>query len=99
MKLRKEADEVTEQDMPEIGAVDESNWTRVTNRKNRFNKTKFINYGCAHGEQCGCDQEIQWIEREAEKEIFSVGRDKGWEKIRVQIDSGAVDTVGPKEIG
>ena len=98
MKLGKEADEVTEE-VPEIGAVDDSNWMTVMSRKNRFNKTKFINYGCPHGEQCGCDREIQWIEREAEKEIFNVGRDKGWEKIRVQIDSGAVDTVGPKEIG
>ncbi len=23
---------------------------------------------------------------------------KGWEKVRVQVDSGAIDTVGPKEV-
>jgi hypothetical protein len=31
-------------------------------------------------------------------EVCSVCKVKGWEKIRVQIDSGAVDTVGPKEV-
>ena len=42
-----------------------------------------------------------------EAEIFSVDRPgearavsevKGWEKVRVQVDSGALGTVGPKEI-
>ena len=35
----------------------------------------------------------------ASKEIQAVEEVQGWEKIRVQVDSGAIDTVGPKEVG
>ena len=31
-------------------------------------------------------------------EVNKVRETPGWERIRVQIDSGAIDTVGPKEI-
>ena len=31
-------------------------------------------------------------------EVCSVSEVKGWERIRVQVDSGAIDTVGPKEV-
>ena len=32
-------------------------------------------------------------------EVNEVRAWPGWERVRVQIDSGAIDTVGPKEIG
>ncbi len=31
-------------------------------------------------------------------EVDEVGEPTGWEKIRIQIDSGAIHTVGPKEM-
>ena len=83
MKLGKEADEVTEETQ-DVAAIFESEWTPVTSRRNRFNR----NLG-----------EIGWIGHEQSDEIMNVESTKGKEKIRVQIDSGAVDTVGPKEIG
>lgn len=54
---------------------DSENWCTVTRRKNRFNRGK----------------EINWIGVEDPKEIFNIENKQGWEKIKVQIDSGAVD--------
>lgn len=57
MKLGKEADEIAAEEEQEIGAVQDTGWTTVTNRKNRFSKFR---------------AEIGWIERETQKEIFSI---------------------------
>ena len=45
---------------------------------------------------------MKWIgsvDREKGKQINAVNNNGTWEVIEVQIDSGAVDTVGPREIG
>ncbi len=31
-------------------------------------------------------------------EVSEIRATPGWERVRVQVDSGAIDTVGPKEI-
>ena len=43
--------------------------------------------------------DINSISRESKSEILAIENNNGFEHIRVQIDSGAVDTVGPKEVG
>ena len=46
-------------------------------------------------------KEIGSVERVIKKtkgDVNEVRATPGWERVRVQIDSGAVDTVGPKEI-
>jgi hypothetical protein len=54
-----------------------------------------------HGISHGSHRSIGSIERAvlgSKGEVNEVRATPGWEKIRVQIDSGAIDTVGPKEI-
>ena len=46
-----------------------------------------------------CGMEINSISHECKSEISAVEKSNGKERIRVQIDSGAVDTVGPREVG
>ena len=46
-------------------------------------------------------KEISSVERVIQKakgEVNEVRATPGWERVRVQIDSGAIDTVGPKEM-
>ncbi len=46
-------------------------------------------------------KEISSVERVTQNikgEVEEVRRTPGWERVRIQIDSGAIDTVGPKEI-
>ena len=42
---------------------------------------------------------IRSIDKEKGRQIDAVSNKGKWEVIKVQIDSGAVDTVGPKEVG
>ncbi len=58
---------------------------------------------CSHqgcGEKIGSSQkEIGSAEkaaRDKKREVNEVRATPGWERIRIQVDSGAVDTVGPK---
>ncbi len=41
---------------------------------------------------------IYSIGRAGTGEVSAVSEILGWEKVRVQIDSGAIDTVGPREV-
>ena len=66
-----------------------------------------------HTDDCGCEGEdcldrvVEYIESESIHiackfiiEVESSDKEhKGWERIRIHIDSGAVDTVGPKSAG
>lgn len=42
---------------------------------------------------------MDWIGLEGSDELFSIEQRGGWDKIKMQIESGAVDTVGPPEVG
>ena len=46
--------------------------------------------------KAGCGRELFCIDRKINNEVCEVNI-PGWEKVRVQVDSGAVDTVVPKE--
>ena len=41
---------------------------------------------------------INSVDKKDEKNILAVSKYPGWERIRVQVDSGAIDTVAPKEV-
>ena len=41
---------------------------------------------------------VERVTHEAKGEVNEVRATPGWERVRVQIDSGAIDTVGPKEM-
>ncbi len=46
-------------------------------------------------------KEIGSVERVIQKtkgEVNEARATPGWERVRIQIDSGAIDTVGPKDI-
>ena len=74
---------------------------------------KFV--GQCHDNHCRCEDDdciekaINYIESDIKYYVNSVEDEKsineiiqehlGWEKIRVHIDSGAIDTVGPKSVG
>ena len=59
---------------------------------------------CSH--KCGREdrssaKEIGSIERNFQKakgEVNEVRATPGWKRVRIQVDSGAIDTVGPKDI-
>ena len=75
-----------------------------------FQKTKFCGSKCAEKvcshQSCGRGarssvKEIGSMNRIAQNtkgEVNEVRATPGWERVRIQIDSGAIDTVGPKEI-
>ena len=87
-----------------------SGWTEVnTKRKlcDNFKKNESAKDGCSH-HKCG-ERASDRILRNRPPGIYSIGRAgagevsavseiKGWEKVRVQIDSGAIDTVGPRGV-
>ncbi len=89
---------------PEIIAVDtEKPGDSITKE---LAKKRFCGYGCPKKR---CDhrscrsrvKEIGSVERVAQKAKGEVNEPRatpGWERVRVQIDSGAINTVGPKEI-
>ena len=55
---------------------------------------------CSH-QGCGDKKEIGSVEKAAKDkkgEVNEVRATPGWERIRIQVDSGAIDTVGPKEM-
>ena len=55
-------------------------------------------FRCLSDERCGCE-DIHLIDWEDQKGIHSVGQQTaGWERISMKIDSGAVDTVIPKNV-
>ena len=69
--------------------------------RRELSKTKWCKSGCQKNScnRQGCGERV----RSSMKEIGSVERviqkraTTGWERVRIQIDSGAIDTVGPKE--
>ena len=78
--------------------------------KRELSKKRFCGSGCSK-KSCshqGCEErirsglkEVSSVERVIQKtkgEVNEVRATPGWERVRVQIDSGAIDTVGPKEI-
>ena len=78
--------------------------------KEEQSKTKFCGSGCVK-KACnhqGCGEkvrssmkEIGSVERVIQKtkrEVNEVRATPGWERVRIQVDSGAIDTVGPKDI-
>ena len=38
------------------------------------------------------------VTQKTKEEVNEVRATPGWERVRIQIDSGAIDTVGPKDI-
>ena len=46
----------------------------------------------------GCNEigSVEKASKDKKGEVNEVSATPGWEKIRIQVDSGAIDTVGPK---
>ena len=94
--------------LPEIFAV-EAEKTGDGSKKEQ-SKKKFCGSGCmkkaCNHQDCGEKvrsgmKEIGSVERVIPKtkgEVNEVRATPGWERIRIQVDSGAIDTVGPKDI-
>ncbi len=75
--------------------------------KKASKKKDYCGYGCP---KKGCDhtscrsglKEISSVERVIQKakgEVNEVRATPGWERVRVLVDSGAIDTIGPKGDG
>ena len=94
--------------MPEIFAVAaERPGDSITNEssKNKFcgdgRSKKLCDHRSCKEKSRSSVKEICSVERVIKKtkgEVNEVRATPGWERVRVQIDSGAIDTVGPKEI-
>ncbi len=41
---------------------------------------------------------MERVVQKTDREVNEVRATPGWERVRIQVDSGAIDTVGPKEI-
>ena len=70
-----------------------------------FGRSKCVEKVCRHQ---GCKEEsknkekeigsVEKVVKDKKGEVNEVNATPGWEKVRIQIDSGAIDTVGPKSI-
>ena len=73
----------------------DADWTPVTRRRNRF----CIDYSTTYASKYCTGPDCCSVSHESSQEISAVERSHGNDKHRVHIDPGAVDTVGPMEIG
>ena len=75
---------------------------RKTNRFINNNRIPLIQFRHECNKSCSgvsCSDFMNSVETEANKSINDVNQDhEGFEKIRVQVDSGALDTAGPKSV-
>ena len=82
----------------------------LSKSKEEHSKNKFCGSGCVkkacNHQSCrekvrSSMKEIGSVERVIQKtegEVNEVRATPGWERVRIQVDSGAIDTVGPKDI-